>query len=457
MRRHHPSRRRNRPPPPTSITLGEAIAAEPWPVVAESTSVPLDAVAGVTAETGPAAEPVAEAMTRVTPRKSPSRPAVEPLPPTVAGKADAGAARTADLLRRFRPGQNIDAELAAYEASVAPAAAEPTVEPATALRRSRARGSRPPRSPLPMSVLRPAAAPHRPPPSRRSPGPAPASRRRARPRPLSPRSRPLQGSRRCRRRPLRQRRSPSPPHRTVVAAPEPEPVAAAPEPVVAAVEPEPDAGVAAVAPEPEPQPAPAPIAPPSDPSRSPRPRPRPSPRPRSRPSPGETTGSSSRPGRSSRRTPARPSADPTTDRCRRPSQARPVSRSPRPPIRSGRSGPIRSSRRRWPCSPTAPRARRATGCGRPRPRRSSPDRRLPAVGRSPALLELRAVPFGDRPVLPPLRNAPGLTRGRRSSDRPGRDRVPPTAATPRVRSGDRRLVCRDRPLANPGRAEQDDA
>ena len=54
-------------------------------------------------------------------------PAVEPLPPTVEGKASAGAARTADLLRRFRPGQNIDAELAAYEASLD--AAETPVAP----------------------------------------------------------------------------------------------------------------------------------------------------------------------------------------------------------------------------------------------------------------------------------------------------------------------------------------
>ena len=42
---------------------------------------------------------------------------VEALPPE--GWATVGATRTADLLRRFRPGQNIDAELAAYEAELA--------------------------------------------------------------------------------------------------------------------------------------------------------------------------------------------------------------------------------------------------------------------------------------------------------------------------------------------------
>ena len=39
------------------------------------------------------------------------------MPSTVEGKTDVLVSRTADLLRRFRPGQNIDAELAAYEAA----------------------------------------------------------------------------------------------------------------------------------------------------------------------------------------------------------------------------------------------------------------------------------------------------------------------------------------------------
>ncbi len=56
--------------------------------------------------------------------------ATEPLARTVDGKAEAGLSRTADLLRRFRPGQNIDAELAAYEA-----ASEPEPEPVVAAER----------------------------------------------------------------------------------------------------------------------------------------------------------------------------------------------------------------------------------------------------------------------------------------------------------------------------------
>lgn len=48
---------------------------------------------------------------------------VAPLPDDVDGRAAVGAARTADLLARFRPGQNIDAELEAYEAELESAAA----------------------------------------------------------------------------------------------------------------------------------------------------------------------------------------------------------------------------------------------------------------------------------------------------------------------------------------------
>jgi hypothetical protein len=66
-----------------------------------------------------------------------------PLPTDVDGRAAAAAARTAALLGRFRPGQSIDAELAAYEAShaapdeIAPSEAQPAVaeivaEPVTA-------------------------------------------------------------------------------------------------------------------------------------------------------------------------------------------------------------------------------------------------------------------------------------------------------------------------------------
>jgi zinc-ribbon domain len=56
---------------------------------------------------------------------------VAPLPDDVDGRAAVGAARTADLLARFRPGQNIDAELAAYEAELESAAARAAEESKT--------------------------------------------------------------------------------------------------------------------------------------------------------------------------------------------------------------------------------------------------------------------------------------------------------------------------------------
>jgi hypothetical protein len=61
--------------------------------------------------------------------------AVEPLAPEE--WAGVGATRTADLLRRFRPGQNIDAELAAYEA-------EHASETAASLEAAAAQTSEPP-------------------------------------------------------------------------------------------------------------------------------------------------------------------------------------------------------------------------------------------------------------------------------------------------------------------------
>jgi hypothetical protein len=58
----------------------------------------------------------------------------QPLPTDVDGRAAAAAARTAALLGRFRPGQSLDAELAAYEASHAASdeIAPPEMEPAAA-------------------------------------------------------------------------------------------------------------------------------------------------------------------------------------------------------------------------------------------------------------------------------------------------------------------------------------
>ncbi len=59
-----------------------------------------------------------------------AQPASEALPAGVDERAAAASLRTAALLAKFRPGQNIDAELAAYEASVGagPAVDAPTTE-----------------------------------------------------------------------------------------------------------------------------------------------------------------------------------------------------------------------------------------------------------------------------------------------------------------------------------------
>jgi hypothetical protein len=70
---------------------------------------------------GPVAEPSAS--------RAPAPAAELAAPQAVDGTASAAAARTSELLRRFRPGQNIDAELAAYEAELdQPAAASAATE-----------------------------------------------------------------------------------------------------------------------------------------------------------------------------------------------------------------------------------------------------------------------------------------------------------------------------------------
>jgi hypothetical protein len=100
-----------------------AIAASPEMVVAEE-QLADELVAAeaapitVEGEVAPAPEPVE----------------VEDFPAAIDARAAAAARRTGDLLAKFRPGQNIDAELAAYEASVtaAPPAEEPVADLAAA-------------------------------------------------------------------------------------------------------------------------------------------------------------------------------------------------------------------------------------------------------------------------------------------------------------------------------------
>ena len=104
--------------------------------VAEADAPPIDAIAepaveavaavGEAAPVAPVAEADSQAVEPV--EASEAQPDAEELPAGVDERAAAASRRTAALLSKFRPGQNIDAELAAYEASVSP---EPPVEAPT--------------------------------------------------------------------------------------------------------------------------------------------------------------------------------------------------------------------------------------------------------------------------------------------------------------------------------------
>jgi hypothetical protein len=112
--------------PPTAAgifrwpTTDEPAPAAADAVLPEPSAAPSEVVASE-----PAAIPADEVAASFVPDAAPSADAApaEPLPPTIDGRANLGANRTADLLKRFRPGQNIDAELAAYEAEADRAAA----------------------------------------------------------------------------------------------------------------------------------------------------------------------------------------------------------------------------------------------------------------------------------------------------------------------------------------------
>ena len=100
----------------------ETVADEP---VAVETAADEPIVAELAADQPVAAETVAHEPVTATPPT--------PFPTDVDGRAAAAAARTAALLGRFRPGQSLDAELAAYEASqAAPDDIAPEAEPAIA-------------------------------------------------------------------------------------------------------------------------------------------------------------------------------------------------------------------------------------------------------------------------------------------------------------------------------------
>ena len=125
--------------------VAEAVAAEPEPVVAEAVAAEAVAAEPVAAEPEPVAantepEPVVARDAGVvvaaglaaaaavaepepdaeTPEIAPIAAEAEPIAPAgVDGQAAAASQQTSKLFAKFRPGQNIDAELAAYEAAVA--------------------------------------------------------------------------------------------------------------------------------------------------------------------------------------------------------------------------------------------------------------------------------------------------------------------------------------------------
>jgi hypothetical protein len=107
--------------PAAAESVAEAVADESAPETA-APAVAAIAADAIVSRTAP--EPVAAAAQAEPP------PADEPA--DVDHRAAAAAVRTSALLAKFRPGQSIDAELEAYEASVAAEAAnEPVVEPET--------------------------------------------------------------------------------------------------------------------------------------------------------------------------------------------------------------------------------------------------------------------------------------------------------------------------------------
>jgi hypothetical protein len=104
----------------------------PWPLAALEGRVPVvepeaeaEPEPALAAEAEPEPQPVAEEQPIAAAEPEPTIP--EAPQTDIQKRAAAAAANTSDLLARFRPGQSLDDELAAYEASVG--GAEPRVQP----------------------------------------------------------------------------------------------------------------------------------------------------------------------------------------------------------------------------------------------------------------------------------------------------------------------------------------
>jgi hypothetical protein len=104
----------------TAAAGTDAVAAEPIAAPLEDVALAVDATADAVPDAAVSAAPTEDAapiddLAQIADAAAASS-TDETLPPTVEGRTNLGSTRTADLLRRFRPGQNIDAELEAYEA-----------------------------------------------------------------------------------------------------------------------------------------------------------------------------------------------------------------------------------------------------------------------------------------------------------------------------------------------------
>ncbi len=225
-------------PEPSALHPVQPQAEEPEPVVFE------------TAPVSPAVVDVPDAVVA----EAPAMPAeVMPIDPAVEQRAADGAARTADLLNRFRPGQNIDAELAAYEAqldSTPGVDTAPVDELAPPVAEELAAAAALTDTPLPDVVAaEPEVAPV-----------AAAEPEVAEPEVVEPRGHGL-AALAAGGLVAADLATPEPEPEPVAAAPEPEPVAAAPEPEPVAAEPEPEPEPVAAAPAPEPEPIVEPMLP----------------------------------------------------------------------------------------------------------------------------------------------------------------------------------------------------
>ncbi len=128
------------------------LEAEPEPLVAAEVEAEPEPLVAAEVE----AEPIAAALEPEPIAAEQAAPiaAADELPPALDGRVVTAATRTSELLRRFRPGQNIDAEIAAFEAEHDHAAPNVAAAPASATEAAPLVGE-----PAPLADATPASTP----------------------------------------------------------------------------------------------------------------------------------------------------------------------------------------------------------------------------------------------------------------------------------------------------------